>query len=365
MMIRTAVIGCGKIADSHAEQLHRIKDVQIVAACDREELMARQFCDRYNVGSWFTDAAELIRKTRPTVVHITTPPHSHHDLARLCLESGCHVYVEKPFTLDTAEARSLIAIADANGRKLTVGHDAQFSHASRRMRELVNHGYLGGPPVHIESYYGYGFGSDAYASALLGDRNHWVRKLPGKLLQNVISHGIASIAEFLSGERPEIAVIGFTSPFLARLGASDLVDELRVAMKDETGTTAYFTFSSQMRPGLHQCRIYGPANGIVVDDDKQTVIKLRGASYKSYAEKFIPSVSLAAQYLNNAAFNAKTFVRRDFHMKSGMKALIEKFYDSIATGSPLPIPYREILLTARIMDDIFTHLNAPAELRTT
>ena len=43
-------------------------------------------------------------------------------------------------------------------------------------------------------------------------------------------------------------------------------------------------------------------------------------------------------------------------MKSGMKYLIESFYRSISEGDPLPIPYREILLTAKIMDEIFEQL---------
>jgi hypothetical protein len=44
-------------------------------------------------------------------------------------------------------------------------------------------------------------------------------------------------------------------------------------------------------------------------------------------------------------------------MKAGMNYLIESFYRSIEKDAPLPIPYREILLTARIMDDIFAQLN--------
>jgi hypothetical protein len=44
-------------------------------------------------------------------------------------------------------------------------------------------------------------------------------------------------------------------------------------------------------------------------------------------------------------------------MKSGMKYLIESFYRSIIEDTPPPIPYREILLTARIMDAIFAQLN--------
>src|SRR6185503_8313841 len=51
---------------------------------------------------------------------------------------------------------------------------AQFSDVTRRLRGLVQRGYLGGPPVHMESSYCYDLG-DAYARALLGDRQHWIR----------------------------------------------------------------------------------------------------------------------------------------------------------------------------------------------
>jgi hypothetical protein len=69
-------------------------------------------------------------------------------------------------------------------------------------------------------------------------------------------------------------------------------------------------------------------------------------------------VIFAEQHLGNLIRNVRTFLARDFHMKSGMKYLIESFYGSIIQGTPVPIPYREILLTARIMDDIFDQLHA-------
>ena len=118
-----------------------------------------------------------------------------------------------------------------------------------------------------------------------------------------------------------------------------------------------------MRPSLHQLRLFGPQNGLVLDADHETLIALRGKRYQSYAEKFVPPVMLARQQLGNLATNLRTFLRRDFQMKSGMKFLIESFYHSIADGAPLPLSYREILLTARIMDDIFAQLAAsrPAE----
>jgi len=126
------------------------------------------------------------------------------------------------------------------------------------------------------------------------------------------------------------------------------------------GTTAYFTFSSQMRPSLNEFRIYGAKNGIVVDDEQQTVIKLPGKRRKSYAEKFISPLMLARQQAGNVAVNARKFLGSEFHMKAGMKCLIESFYSSIEKEMPPPIPYREIVLTSRIMDDIFEQVNQSA-----
>ena len=357
-MLRVAIVGCGKIADAHASQIQRIKGCEIVGVCDREVLMARQLYERFPVKRYYSDLTELLSDARPDVVHITTPPESHFDIARFCLEQGCHVYVEKPFTLHAEEAQVLVALANEKGLKLTVGHDDQFSHVARRMRTLVQGGYLGGVPVHMESYYCYDLGEPGYARALLGDKQHWVRRLPGRLLHNIISHGIARIAEFLGSESPQVIAYGFVSPLLKRMDEREIIDELRVIICEEERTTAYFTFSSQMRPSLHQFRVYGPKNGLVLDQDQETLIKLRGERYRSYLEKFIPSVMFAEQHLGNLVSNVRTFLARDFHMKSGMKYLIESFYRSIIQDTPVPIPYREILLTARIMDAIFDQLGA-------
>ncbi len=125
------------------------------------------------------------------------------------------------------------------------------------MRTLIQDGYLGGPPVHMESYYGYDLGFGVYAKALLGDQQHWVRKLPGLLLHNIISHGVARIAEYLRTDHPEVYAHGFVSPRLRQLGETEIVDELRVTILEEQRTTAYFTVSSQARPLLNQFHVYG------------------------------------------------------------------------------------------------------------
>jgi predicted dehydrogenase len=356
-MLKVAIVGCGKIADSHVVSIQGIENCRIVGICDQEELMAKQLFERFPIDGFYTDLSMLLDAANPDVVHVTTPPKSHFPIAKQCLERGCHVYVEKPFTLDAQEAVDLINMAKERRLKIIVGHDDQFSHVSRRLRKLIQEGYLGGPPLHMESYYCYEM-SGAYAKALLGDKEYWVRKLPGQLLQNIISHGVARIAEYLKSDSPNVIAYGFTSPYLRSLGESEIIDELRVIISEEERTTAYFTFSSQMRPELHQFRVFGVRNGLSLDADDETVIRLRGKRYVSYAQKFIPPIVFTKQYLGNLTHNLRLFLARDFHMKSGMKFLIESFYKSILEDMPLPISYREIILTTRIMDQIFAQVRA-------
>lgn len=357
-MIRVGIIGCGKMADQHVGQIQRIAGAEIVAVCDREPLMARDMCERFKIEKYYANVQEMLETVKPNVVHITTPPQSHFELGKICLEAGCHVYIEKPFTLNTVDAEELIRLANKNGLKLTAGHNAQFTHAMIRMRELVKTGYLGGNPVHIESHYCYDLGDESFAKALLEDSNHWVRKLPGSLLQNIISHGVSKIAEFLVGDNPQVIAHGFTSPFLKKIGQGGIIDEVRVIIQDEAFTTAYFTFSSQIKPVPHQLHLYGKKNSLIVDDDHQILIRIDDKDYKSYLRYFIPPFQYARQYLGNFTCNFNRFINNDFRLPNdaALKTLITFFYHSITDDAPLPLSYREILLTSKIMDEIFNQV---------
>jgi predicted dehydrogenase len=359
-MLKIAIIGCGKIADTHATHIQRLPDCELVAVCDNEELMARQLYERFPARAFFTDVKTMLEVSHPDVVHITTPPQSHLAIALQCLAYGCHLFVEKPFTIDTAEARLLLNAAQRAGKKVTVGHDAQFSDVNQRLRALVRDGYVGDRTVHLESTWCYDLGDVTYAKALLENDLHWSRQLPGGLLQNIISHGLAKIAEFLTDESPKVIAHGFVSPFLRNLGEQHLIDELRVIIHDSPGTTAYFTFSSQRRPALNQFSIYGTKNGLMIDEDRRMLLKLSGANYKSYANHFIPPFAAAGHNAANGLRNVTQFLKMDFHMDSGRKHLIQAFYRSVAHNEPLPISYEEILRISCIMDAIFSQLGLQA-----
>jgi len=320
--------------------------------------MAKQLGERFGISGCFSDLKEMLQSTSPDVVHITTPPQSHYSLARQCLESGSHVYVEKPFTTTADEAESLIDLAEDRGLKMTVGHNYQFTLEMLEMRRLVNEGFLGGKPLHLESYWSYDLGDLRYASAFLGNHTHWVRQLPGQLFQNIISHGIAKLTEFLDDELVEIVATAHRSEQLRSLGAGDVLDELRVLIRDKSDTTAFFCFSTQVK-GLNQLHLYGRAGSFSADIITGSLLRKRNRPYKSYLTYFVPPLKNAREHFRNARHNVSNFLRRRLYQDFGMKELIECFYSSIRRGDPLPIPYREILLTARIMDEVFAQIYPP------
>jgi len=111
--------------------------------------MAESTAEAFGVPSWFTDFERMLREAKPDVVHVTTPPASHFVLAHAALESGAHVFVEKPITTRAAELDVLGALARSRGRMLVENQNYLFN---RTFRELVRRLELGelGELVHVD-----------------------------------------------------------------------------------------------------------------------------------------------------------------------------------------------------------------------
>src|SRR5215207_1957128 len=100
--LRVAIVGCGQIADAHLQEVKKIRTAEVVATCDQYPELAFQAAERFGVPEVHNDVGRMLEQVRPDVVHITTPPHTHAPLARQAISAGAHVYVEKPFTVNTA-----------------------------------------------------------------------------------------------------------------------------------------------------------------------------------------------------------------------------------------------------------------------
>src|SRR5262249_49765089 len=107
---RVALVGCGRIAQTHCGYLRGLPQVELVGACDVNPAGREAFTNRWQLPS-FADVDELLSAAQPDVVHVVTPPATHAPLAIQLLKAGVHVLVEKPFAVTTAEAGEMRAVA--------------------------------------------------------------------------------------------------------------------------------------------------------------------------------------------------------------------------------------------------------------
>ncbi|WP_437202476.1 Gfo/Idh/MocA family protein [Planctomicrobium sp. SH664] len=349
--LRIAVLGCGQIADAHLSQLRRIPAAEVVAVCDVYEDLAYQAAARFAVPRTFTSLERMLDDTRPDVVHVTTPAHTHAPLAMQLMEAGCHVYVEKPFTLDCLESEKVLATAARTGRFVCVGHDQLFDPIWLTAKEWLAQQLIG-EVLHIESVLGYPL-AGSFGARVAGDPQHWVHRLPGGLFQNTISHPLYRITDLMETDQPSLHGHWATRP------GFNFPTEMNLALAGsaQTGTLTFSTFL----PPQRITRIYGQRGTLELDFDAQTIrwnrqLKLPGAFAKLEA--------VCRQFGNacwNAGHTALRFLRADIHYFAGMKTLFERFYDSIRTGSPLPIPHHEAQRVTLLMDRIFAHCRDSAE----
>jgi predicted dehydrogenase len=352
MPLKVALVGCGKIADGHIEEIQKMpKRAHVIAVCDRELLMAEQIAGRYAVPAYYDDVDRMLAAERPDVVHITTPPGSHLALARKAFEAGCHVFVEKPLALDSAEAVMLVEEAKRHGKKVTIGYTYLFDPVALQMRTLLASGAVG-DVVHVESWFGYNL-AGPFGSAILGDAGHWVHGLPGKLFHNNIDHLLNKLVEFIDDEQPRIEAHAWRQrPQVFGDSRDDMPDELRISIYGKR-VSAYGTFTSHVKPAAHFVRVYGTKSIMHVDYVSRTATLDRGTTLPSAFGRLTPAFGQALQYLKQGGRNAAAFARADFQFFSGLNRLIGLFYDSITEGAPAPISTEDMLRISRWMDQIF------------
>jgi len=359
MSLRIAIVGCGKIADGHVEEIRKLPNqAEVVAVCDREILMAEQMAGRYGLPAYYDSFERMLDRERPDVVHITTPPDSHLALARTAVAAGCHLYVEKPLALNHQDAEALVDCVAKAGKKMTIGYTFYLDPPALEMRELVANGTLG-EIVHVESYFGYSL-SGQFGAALLGDAGHWVHKLPGKLFHNNIDHMLNKLTEFVDDDAPRIQATAWRRR-ASKFGdvRDDLLDELRVTMIGER-CSAQATFTSHVSPVAHFVRVYGSKNIAHVDYVSRTVTLEPGAKLPSAIGRLTPAFGQALQFAKQGAKNSRAFAKGDFHFFSGLQRLFHLYYKHITDGAPAPIPMRDIVRISRWMDTIFAQIKPGA-----
>ncbi|MDH7494206.1 MAG: Gfo/Idh/MocA family oxidoreductase [Candidatus Saccharicenans sp.] len=142
-MINVGIIGFGYWGPNVARNFNASPEARLTAICDLRPQRMLVATSTYPFIKSYTNPDELIKDPEIDVVAVVTPVSSHYDLARKALLNGKHVFVEKPFTLNSQEAEDLIELAAKKNLKIMVDHTFLFTGAVTKMKELIDSGELG------------------------------------------------------------------------------------------------------------------------------------------------------------------------------------------------------------------------------
>ena len=139
-LYKFAIIGCGKIALRHAEQIARVGS--LVAVCDIEISKADTLAHQYNASS-FDNIHALLASAQFDIAVICTPNGLHAEHSIACLRHGVHVICEKPMAIKAADCVKMIEAAETARRNLFVVKQNRFNPPVAALKEKLNAGALG------------------------------------------------------------------------------------------------------------------------------------------------------------------------------------------------------------------------------
>ena len=258
--LRTAIVGCGKVAHLHAEALKSLPESELVAVCDTDGDRAEAFGAKYGVEGW-PDLHRMILWTGVQVAVICTPHPLHKNPAITALNLQAHVLVEKPLATTVEDCDAMIAAAQDNGVRLGVVSQRRFFEPVARMKAAIDAGKIGRPVLGTVQMY-------SWRDQAYYESDPWRGKWPtegGGVLINQSPHHL-DILQWLMG--PVEDVVGrcanFNHPYI------EVEDTAMALLRFQGGGLGSVTVSLSQNPGIYtKIHIHG-SNGYSVGAQTDT-----------------------------------------------------------------------------------------------
>jgi predicted dehydrogenase len=141
--VNFGVIGYGYWGPNIVRNLVNLEGSQVIAIAEINAGARARAQKAYPSVKVTADASEVITSTAIDAVAVVSPVWTHYELTKAALQNGKHVFVEKPFTSNTAQAEELINLAQQKNLRIMVDHTFLFTGAVRKICQLLDEGSLG------------------------------------------------------------------------------------------------------------------------------------------------------------------------------------------------------------------------------
>lgn len=141
-MVKVAVLGLGYMGQNHVRILSSLRSVKLVAICDVDKAKSDRIAENFKVKS-YSHFQELIKSENLDAIFICLPTMLHYKSAKLTLEKGIAVFIEKPISANVKQAEHLIAFSKRKKIPMMIGHIERFNPVVREIKRRLASGELG------------------------------------------------------------------------------------------------------------------------------------------------------------------------------------------------------------------------------
>jgi myo-inositol 2-dehydrogenase/D-chiro-inositol 1-dehydrogenase len=143
--VRFGLIGYGAWGSHHARAIAQTNGAELVAITARSETSRNAAREKHPGVAVYDSYEMMLGFEHPDVVDVVLPTDLHYQAGKAALEAGAHLLLEKPMALTLAQCDELIALAQAKGKVLAIGHEFRLSSLWGKMKEMVDAGAVGEP----------------------------------------------------------------------------------------------------------------------------------------------------------------------------------------------------------------------------
>ncbi len=344
--ISVGVVGAGYIANfAHLPPLSRLHEANLTAICDQDIIRAQKVAKQFSIPKVYSNLEEMLSNERLDLVDICLPPQKHKDALLKALEHGLNCLVEKPLTVTTADADTVISTARENKVNVYVIHNYSVVPAVLKAKTMVAKGVIGEVTgVHINQF--------VLAHERYFEPNHWCHSLPGEYFSDLAPHLAMLLVEFLGPvNKVETIVAKVSSNSPLRL------DELRIIAQTPKalGTIAC---SLNCPSFIFTMDIVGTQGAIHLSGDYQAVVYCRpvGHYMSAWARGLVGVRDILTRTAALARTSAGVLVGKYAPLTMGHSYLIQRCLWALQGKGNYPIDTSKTREAVRLLEMAFQEI---------
>lgn len=270
--LKVALIGTGYFGRYHYAAWQRMPDVQMVGLLTLDESEASRFQKEFGVDRVYRNIDELLNSDA-TLVDIVSPPHTHAQFIRQCVENKKAVVCQKPFCNSIDEAKQIVQFIQNNKAFVAVHENFRFQPWYREIKRLLDSGCLGRVyEIHFNFRPGDGQGSNAYL-----DRQAYFQTQPRFFIQETGIHFIDVFRYLIGDIQGVFARLSKLNPVIAGEDAGIVIMEFDNGVRGIlNGNRLSDHAAKNTRLTMGEMRIEGSDGVLTLDGNGVVLVRKQG-----------------------------------------------------------------------------------------